>query len=66
MSELKPCLFGNERCLCKTCKSNAFYPDCNSGYCIECFECEKAGKAVHDIFICTGHKERAVEHEHTD
>lgn len=41
------CKFGNRRCLCKSCERNAAFDGCESGYCIECFECEREGKAVH-------------------
>ena len=56
------CKCGNDRCLCQSCKRNAAYEDCTSGYCIDCFECEDAGKAVHDVYICTGY-ENAEEDE---
>lgn len=58
MIELKPCPFGNERCLCQDCADNAAYEGCNHGYCLHCFECEQAGKAVHDVYLCTGHNRR--------
>jgi len=56
------CKYGNDRCLCQNCKRNAAYENCQSGYCIDCFECEDAGKSVHDVYICTGH-EQAEEGE---
>lgn len=49
------CKFGNNRCLCSNCTSNAMYDKCTSGYCIHCYECEDAHKAVHDVYLCTGH-----------
>ena len=52
------CEYGNQRCLCQDCKSNAKFDDCKSGFCINCFECEDAGKMVHDMFLCTGYKKR--------
>ncbi len=58
MSEMKPCLFGNERCLCKDCKSNAAYPSCAKGFCINCFECEQKNESVHDVYLCTGYERR--------
>ena len=58
MADLKPCLFGETRCLCKDCRKNAAFPDCKRGYCIDCFECDQAGKQVHDVFICTGYEKR--------
>ena len=56
--DLKPCPFGNRRCLCHDCKSNAAYEDCNCGYCIYCYECMDKGSAVHDVYLCTGHERR--------
>ena len=50
------CKFGNDRCLCQFCVDNAAYPECKKGYCIYCFECEEAGKSVHDVFLCTGYE----------
>jgi len=50
------CKYGITRCLCQSCKSNAAYENCICGYCINCFECEGAGEAIHDISFCTGHK----------
>lgn len=48
------CKYGNARCLCQNCKQNAAYERCTQGYCIDCFECEKAGAAVHDVWMCSG------------
>ena len=50
------CKYGNVRCLCQSCIDNAAYPECKKGYCIHCFECEEAGKSVHDVFLCTGYE----------
>lgn len=61
--EHKPCPFGNARCLCQDCIKNANYPKCESGYCIECFECDDAGKAIHDVYLCTGHERRPTDGE---
>lgn len=58
MNELKPCLFGETRCLCKDCESNAALEGCKSGFCIDCFECEQAGEKVHDVFLCTGYRKK--------
>ena len=51
------CPYGNECCLCADCTDNAKY----DGYCIHCYECEDAQKAVHDVYFCTGH--RRIESE---
>ena len=48
------CKYGNARCLCQNCKQNAAYERCTQGYCIDCFECEEAGAAVHDVWMCSG------------
>ena len=48
------CKYGNARCLCQNCKRNAAYEHCTHGYCIDCFECEEAGAAVHDVWMCSG------------
>lgn len=58
MEPNKPCPFNAPRCKCFDCDGNANYEDCNHGYCIGCFECIDAGKAVHDIYVCTGYKQR--------
>lgn len=50
------CKFGNRRCLCQSCERNAAFDGCESGYCIECFECERECKAVHDIYLCTAYQ----------
>lgn len=41
------CPFGNKRCLCQWCIER-----CNNG--LDCWECEKAEKQKHDIYMCTG------------
>ena len=51
------CKYGNARCLCQNCIRNALYEHCTSGYCIDCIECEDAGKSVHDVYICTGNEQ---------
>lgn len=58
INENLKCPFGNTRCLCADCTSNARFKDCKKGYCIDCFECEDKGKAVHDVYLCTGHESR--------
>lgn len=52
------CPFGNTRCLCQDCTSNAYYEDCKKGYCIECLECIDNRMQKHDVYICTGHESR--------
>lgn len=54
----KSCPFNMPRCNCFDCVGNAKYEDCNRSYCINCYECENAGRAVHDIYICTGYEQR--------
>lgn len=49
------CPFSNERCLYQDCTDNVMYDGCVRGYCINCYECETANKAVHDVYLCTGH-----------
>lgn len=63
MEELKPCPFGNERCLCRYCLSNAMYDDCEKGYCVNCIECEDARDQKHDVYLCIVHESR-MEHPH--
>ena len=46
------CPYGNERCLCANCTDNAKYDGCEKGYCIHCYECEDAQKAIHDVYFC--------------
>lgn len=58
MEPNKPCPFGNPRCLCHDCESNAAYDSCNCGYCIQCLECIDKGYSVHDVYVCTGYKLR--------
>ena len=58
MAEMKQCPFGNGRCLCQTCKDNAIYDDCESGYCITCIECDERKKQCHDIYVCTGYQQK--------
>lgn len=41
------CPYGNERCLCANCTDNAKYDGCEKEYCIHCYECEDAQKAIH-------------------
>jgi len=55
------CPYNVETCKCADCTKNAAFDGCTSGYCIECFECEDAGQAVHNVFMCTGYKSRSEE-----
>ena len=57
------CPFGETRCLCQTCTKNAAYEECTDGFCINCFECEHAGKQIHDLWFCTGHESTLIEEE---
>ena len=50
------CEYGNARCLCADCVCNAAREGCDRGFCINCFECENKEKAVHDVYLCTGHE----------
>lgn len=54
------CEYGIKTCLCHDCARNAAWDGCQNGYCIDCFECEKAGKSVHNVYLCTGYEEREV------
>lgn len=56
------CKYGNARCLCQDCRGNAALEGCDRGYCINCFECEDKGKAVHDIYLCTGYETKEEKH----
>lgn len=56
------CKYGNARCLCQNCKRNAAHEQRTNVYCFGCFECEKAGEAVHDVWACTG-QEKIQEDE---
>lgn len=55
---MSKCPYDVKTCLCQACRKNARWPGCQFGYCIECFECEKAGAAVHNVYACTGHEPR--------
>lgn len=48
------CPYGIETCLCCKCQMNAAYEKCSKGYCIECYECEEAEMAVHNVYFCSG------------
>lgn len=58
ITEDAACPYGNRRCLCQDCTDNSAWKGCKSGYCIDCFECERAGEAIHDVYLCTGHTPR--------
>ena len=48
MKELvQPCNYGVTSCMCCWCEK-----PCNNG--LNCFECEMEGKAVHNIYLCSG------------
>lgn len=51
------CPFGNQRCKCATCSSNAAKESCNHGYCTTCFECMDKKTMMHDVYLCTGYEE---------
>ncbi len=44
---LRQCKFSNAQCMCQFCEKK-----CNNG--LNCFECERAGEAVHSVYLCTG------------
>ena len=46
---LKPCPFDNQNCMCQFCED-----PCNNG--LTCSDCDYEGRAVHDIWLCTGFK----------
>lgn len=46
-NEIRPCPYDNYNCMCQFCDDK-----CNNG--LNCFECKREGKAVHDIYLCTG------------
>ena len=59
MSEqLNPCPFNKRTCLCQACTKNAIYDNTTRGYCIDCYECKAAKKAVHNVYLCTGFEKR--------
>lgn len=60
---MEKCKYGNQRCLCQDCTSNAAYEGCKSGYCILCYECEDKGEAVHDVWLCTAHEQIEIAEE---
>lgn len=45
--ELKPCEYGVDTCMCCYCEK-----PCNNG--LNCWECKREGKAMHNIYLCTG------------
>lgn len=47
MLDLKPCPFDNYNCMCQFCENQ-----CNNG--LNCSDCNYAGKAVHEVYLCTG------------
>ena len=50
------CPFGNNRCLCQTCTDS--WLNCGESRCLECLECDDKKQAVHDVYLCTGHKRK--------
>lgn len=44
---VNPCPFDNDNCMCQFCET-----PCNNG--LNCSDCAHEGKAVHDVFLCTG------------
>ena len=56
--QLKPCPFDKRTCLCQDCTRNAIYDNTTRGYCIECYDCEEAKEAVHNVFICAEYEKR--------
>ena len=58
ITEQGKCPYGNKRCLCQDCTDNSAWRGCKSGHCIDCFECERAGAQMHDVYLCTGHERR--------
>lgn len=55
---MNKCPYEVKTCKCQTCRKSASWPGCKSGYCIDCFECEEAGEAIHNIYVCTGYEPR--------
>lgn len=47
MEAVNPCPFDNDNCMCQFCET-----PCNNG--LNCSDCAHEGKAVHDVFLCTG------------
>lgn len=47
MDSGRQCKFGNDRCMCLFCQE-----PCNNG--LTCYDCERAGEAVHSVYLCTG------------
>lgn len=45
--KFEPCPFDNYNCMCQFCEEK-----CNKG--LNCFECEREGKPVHSVYLCTG------------
>lgn len=43
------CPVGNGNCMCQYCEDK-----CNNG--LTCYECQRRGEAVHDVYLCTGFK----------
>lgn len=44
---VNPCPFDNDNCMCQFCET-----PCNNG--LNCSDCAHEGKAVHNVFLCTG------------
>ena len=47
MSELKPCPFDNDMCMCQFCEDK-----CNGG--LHCSDCEHNDRIEHTVYLCTG------------
>ena len=59
---MEKCVYNNTTCKCANCACNAAHEGCNHGYCINCFECEKEQKSVHNVYLCTGYEPIADGH----
>lgn len=45
--QVQPCPYGVTTCMCCWCEE-----PCNNG--LQCWECNREGKAVHNTYLCTG------------
>lgn len=52
------CPYNIKSCKCGDRTQSAAFDGCEGGYCIGCFECERAGEAVHNVYVCTGYEKR--------
>ena len=55
MAELKPCPLNNHNCMCQFC-----IVPCDNG--LNCSDCNHNGKAVHEVYLCTGFVGDVPEH----